>query len=87
MNGSATRTTGAWLIAHSLKLQKVDTEGQFSSMEAAGKFGRVLSIVSANDEQTLPINLRAVRCDVERPMGCLEGEKPFCGCGLFAHAR
>ena len=34
----------------------MDTEGQFSSIEAAGKFGRVLSILSANDEQTISKN-------------------------------
>jgi hypothetical protein len=53
MSNLPARTTGAWLIAHSLKLLKVETEGQFSSIETAGKFGRVLSILSASEEQTI----------------------------------
>ncbi|MEW6183208.1 MAG: hypothetical protein AB1500_08535 [Bacillota bacterium] len=48
-----TRTKGAWLIAHSLKLQKVDAQGQFTCIESAGKFGRTLSILSATDEQSI----------------------------------
>jgi hypothetical protein len=47
------RAKGAWVIAHSLKLQKVDAQGQFSNIEAAGKFGRLLSVMSASDEVVL----------------------------------
>lgn len=48
------RTMGAWLISHSLKLEKVDAQGQFTDIETAGKFGRTLSLLSATDEQTIP---------------------------------
>src|SRR5579862_5477629 len=45
------RTKGAWVIAHSLKLQQVDAHGQFANIEAAGKFGRLLSVMSADEDK------------------------------------
>ncbi len=53
MSKIAKRTKGAWVIAHSLKLEQVDAQGQFSNIETAGKFGRVLSLLSATKEQTI----------------------------------
>ncbi|WP_140855380.1 hypothetical protein [Myxococcus xanthus] len=47
------RTRGAWVISHSRKLEQVDAQGQFSSIETAGKFGRLLSLLAASDKQDI----------------------------------
>jgi hypothetical protein len=53
MSKTTDRTTGAWVIAHSLKLAQVNTQGQFLNIETAGKFGRVLSLLSASEQQVI----------------------------------
>lgn len=46
-------TTGAWLVHHSKKLDLVQATGQFDKVELAGKAGRLLALISENDETTL----------------------------------
>lgn len=53
MTNASDTKLGAWVISHSLKLQQVDTVGQYSKIEAAGKYGRVLSLLSASTEETI----------------------------------
>jgi hypothetical protein len=48
------RTKGAWIIGHSLKLQQVNVQGQFTNIDVAGKFGRLLSALSAEKEEEIP---------------------------------
>lgn len=47
------RTTGAWIIGHSIKLRAVDAQGQFTHIDAAGKAGTMLSVISATQQEAL----------------------------------
>lgn len=47
------RTTGAWIIGHSIKLRAVDAQGQFTKIDAAGKAGTMLSVISATQQEAL----------------------------------
>lgn len=47
------RTKGAWLVHHSDKLTRVDGAGDFESIELAGRCGRLLSSLAANDQLKL----------------------------------
>ena len=47
------RTVGAWVVSHAIKLNKVNTQGDFDNISSAGKFGILLSVLSASDEQQL----------------------------------
>lgn len=47
------RTSGAWLIHHTNKLGKVNSNDFFWDVEQAGKCGQLLSVISEDSESTL----------------------------------
>ncbi len=47
------KTTGAWLVHHSIKLQQVVGSQEYNTVNAAGKAGTLLSALSSNDQTTL----------------------------------
>jgi hypothetical protein len=47
------KTSGAWLVHHSRKLQQVTGSQEYNNISAAGKAGSLLSALSSNDQTTL----------------------------------
>ena len=47
------KTKGAWLVHHTSKLQKVDTQANYENIFLAGKSGILLSSISASRQNTL----------------------------------
>ena len=47
------KTSGAWLVHHSRKLQQVTGSQEYNNINAAGKAGALLSALSSNDQTTL----------------------------------
>jgi hypothetical protein len=47
------KTSGAWLVHHSIKLQQITGSQEFNTVSAAGKAGTLLSALSSNDQTTL----------------------------------
>jgi hypothetical protein len=47
------KTTGAWLIHHTNKLQQVTNATQFDGIALAGKAGKLLSALAASDEESV----------------------------------
>jgi hypothetical protein len=47
------KTSGAWLVHHSMKLQQITGSQEFNTVSAAGKAGTLLSALSSNDQTTL----------------------------------
>lgn len=50
------RTVGAWVVSHAIKLQKVDVQGQFPIIDTAGRYGILLSILSASEQSQIPLS-------------------------------
>lgn len=47
------KTTGAWLVHHSIKLQHVVGSQEYNNVNAAGKAGTLLSALSSNDQTSM----------------------------------
>jgi hypothetical protein len=47
------KTSGAWLVHHSIKLQQITGSQEFNTVSAAGKAGTLLSALSSNDQTSL----------------------------------